>query len=344
MHPKIPDRTALSCLAVEQLVGEVWSARFGRAVTPYDDFFDLGGDSLTVVEVTAELRERGLPVRSSAALRHPTPARLAEHLTPPRPVRPAALDPGPLPAPAPGGGPLRALPIAAGDEGGPLHVVHSESHVRAEREAVAAWAQGRAAFGFPLPGAGGTVEDLAERLLPALRAHPPQGPYRLLGFGHGAVVALEAARRLRAEGAEVALLALLAPPPAADEPTPDAEELLTARLADLAGRFALEGGESAAEVHARFRAAGWYEDAAPADLAALQAGWARLAHAVARYGHPPYEGRALLVADGLGRIPVEAALSGAEARAHRLGHGLRSPLALLRDPGTAETMRKALRP
>src|ERR1041384_3843325 len=71
----------LSCHAVESMIREIWSGYFGRDVSGYDDFFDLGGDSLAMIDVVAEARERGLQVRSSVALRNPSPARLAESLT-----------------------------------------------------------------------------------------------------------------------------------------------------------------------------------------------------------------------------------------------------------------------
>ncbi len=75
------DGARLSCHAVERMVCEIWSGYFGRPVSPQDDFFELGGDSLALIDVVAVARERGLAVRSSVALRNPTPARLAETLT-----------------------------------------------------------------------------------------------------------------------------------------------------------------------------------------------------------------------------------------------------------------------
>ncbi len=71
----------LSCQAVERLVCEIWSGYFGHPVSPRDDFFELGGDSLAMINVVAVAREHGLAVRSSVALKNPTPAGLAESLT-----------------------------------------------------------------------------------------------------------------------------------------------------------------------------------------------------------------------------------------------------------------------
>jgi hypothetical protein len=71
----------LSCHAVERVIRETWSGYFGRDVLAYEDFYDLGGDSLGMIDIVGRARELGLPVRSSVALRNPSPARLAESLT-----------------------------------------------------------------------------------------------------------------------------------------------------------------------------------------------------------------------------------------------------------------------
>ena len=356
MHSNLRNRIPLTCQEVERLLCELCGAHFGRAVSPYDDFFELGGDSLSIIGIAAAARERGLPVRSSAALRYSSAARLAEHLTLPRDsaprVRPSALDPDTGPAPDGAGAEVRVVPVAEGDAAEPLYVVHSQSHVRAEREAVSTWVGGRAAFGFALTGAdgpvpsGGTVEELADRYLAALLAHRPEGAYRLAGFGHGGVVAFELARRLRDLGAQVALLALIGPPtgPEPGEPAADPGELLSRRLAMLAGRFALTGDESIEDIHARLREAGWYEESRPADLPGLQLAWARLARSVEEYRYAPYDGRAVLVVDGFAPHPAEPAWAGAVERltVHRLDLGLVSPLPAIGDPQMADTMRRAL--
>ncbi|MEU0128127.1 thioesterase domain-containing protein [Streptomyces sp. NPDC006289] len=362
VHSNPRNRIPFTCQAVERLLCEIGGARLGRAVSPYDDFFELGGDSLSIIGIATAARERGLPVRSSEVLRFPVPARLAEHLTLPRGtaprVRPHALDADAAPPAVDG---VRVLPVADGREDGLLCVVHSQSHVLAERNAVASWAQGRAAVGLSLPGAGGpvstdgtgvtdgepTVAEAAERCLAALLAHRPTGPYRLAGFGHGAVVAFETAHRLRRLGADVALLALIAPPagPAPGETAAGLDELLTGRLATLAGRFALTGDEDIEDIHARFHDAGWYEDVdRPQDLPGLQRAWARIDRAVREYDYPPYDGTAVLVADGPTPHPAERAWSEAPERltVHRLDLGLASSLPVIGDPRVGDLMRKVL--
>jgi aryl carrier-like protein len=354
----------LSCLAVERIVCEIWSRYFGRDVSPYDDFFDLGGDSLTMIDVVLQARARGLHVRSSVALKHSTPARLAESLT----IGSAEPSP-PVALPALYGdarhaaltrrsgwtvADSRPVPIVAAGGGDPLYVVHSDSHVEAEREAVAGWGCGRPANGFLLRGVRelippvGTVGGIAGRLLDALRVEQPEGPYRLVGFGPGAVLAFELARQLRARGAEVALLALIRPPAMRADPvgsSPGSDRLLRQRLAMLARRFGLTGEETVAEIHARLREDGWYDDGVqPGDLPWLQLAWAEFALAVRSYDPAGYDGPAMVFEDTVDSPdPARPWLRAAtNAWICRLDHGIESPAAVIRDAQVARAMRKAL--
>jgi thioesterase domain-containing protein len=73
-------------------------------------------------------------------------------------------------------------------------------------------------YAFEAPGIDGTerpltsIELLASRHLADLRAFQPNGPYMIGGFCLGGIVAFELARQLRAQGQEVALLALFESP------------------------------------------------------------------------------------------------------------------------------------
>jgi amino acid adenylation domain-containing protein len=72
--PTDGDATALD------VVVAVWSAVFGRAVLPSDDFFTLGGNSLLAVRIARALRDHGLRVDTRSMYRHPSPVRLAAAL------------------------------------------------------------------------------------------------------------------------------------------------------------------------------------------------------------------------------------------------------------------------
>src|SRR4051812_30522013 len=217
---------------VENIIRELWSGYFGRDVSRYDDFYDLGGDSLAAIDLVAQARERGLRVRSSEALRYSTPARLAEHLT----IR--GEEQIPVPALETGVG---SVPTGAAS----LYVVHSDSHVQVEREAVEAWGIQLPVLGFRL--ISGDIKENVDCFLAGIEQ--TEGQYRLAGFGNGAVVAYEMARRLRNRGAEVPLLALIKP---AAEQT--GEPLLERRLTMIARRFGLSGDETLDEIHRRMTA------------------------------------------------------------------------------------------
>ncbi len=65
-----------------------------------------------------------------------------------------------------------------------------------------------------------TVEDVAKPLLTAIRAAQPSGPYRLIGYSFGGLLAYELARLLHDAGEQVSWLGLL------DTPTPAAVQAL----------------------------------------------------------------------------------------------------------------------
>ena len=185
----------------------------------------------------------------------------------------------------------------------------------------------------------GPLEEIAAQLVRALRAEQPDGPYRLAGFGPGAVLAFEMARQLREHGAERVLLALIGPPATGTETGRD--RLLRQRLAMLARRFGLTGEENMEEIHARLREDGWYDDGVhPWDLPWLQLAWADLTLAVRAYEPADYPGPVLLFADDGDSPGWLRAVQDAEV--HRFDYGLASPLALLQDGQLALAMRKAL--
>jgi amino acid adenylation domain-containing protein len=165
-----------------------------------DDFFDLGGDSLSAVELLAALgRTLGAELSAADLLEAPTPAGLAGR------ARPGAA--------APAG----ALVRLGGGAGRPVFVVPGGAGDRedlfAARRVARATGGGFRFLCFrsgppPHPSAG----ELADRFLRELRAEAPRGPYALVGDCVGGIVAFAMARRLRSEGEEVALLALLDAP------------------------------------------------------------------------------------------------------------------------------------
>jgi natural product biosynthesis luciferase-like monooxygenase protein len=81
-EPELAVRTsAAPQTQVEKIVREIWQDVLGRAdVGPADNFFDLGGHSLLVVQVQRRLRDTGYEVSITDMFRLPTVRALAAHL------------------------------------------------------------------------------------------------------------------------------------------------------------------------------------------------------------------------------------------------------------------------
>ncbi|MFE6923179.1 amino acid adenylation domain-containing protein [Nocardia sp. NPDC057663] len=179
-----------------------------------DDFFSLGGNSLLATRVVHRLRERtGTELTVAAFFADPTVSGLADRLA----AGPAGL-----------GGDLDAalavtLPIRRGGSGEPLFCIHPVAGL--------AWAyaglaphlpEDRPIIGIQSPALTdpdfrpATVDDLIDRYLAEIRAAQPQGPYHLLGWSLGGVLAQAVATRLQAAGETVASLTMLDSVPGAD--------------------------------------------------------------------------------------------------------------------------------
>ncbi|MDT9687537.1 thioesterase domain-containing protein [Streptomyces sp. P9(2023)] len=108
------------------------------------------------------------------------------------------------------------VPLRAEGDLTPLHCVHPVSGSPYCYSAMAhQLSTGNPVFGFESPGFDGmsepaaSITELAELHTAALRAARPHGPYQLLGWSLGGVVAYEMARLLAAEGEEVPLLVIV---------------------------------------------------------------------------------------------------------------------------------------
>jgi thioesterase domain-containing protein/aryl carrier-like protein len=359
---------------IETVVRELWGKLLDTDIGPDDDFFQMGGDSLLVVDVVVEARKYGLELKTSAVFKNPTPARLARFVagaevdageitttTDTRNQAPEALflsaddlwsthgstwDPG---------APRLLFALRPEGRGEPLFIVHWGNDAGFVWNATSSWAAGRPVHGFEAPGFRGavrplvTINDVAERYLTELLQVQPEGPYHLAGHCFGAVVAVELARKLRALGHAVALVAMVKP--SALERFVSygwgLDEITRYRLDSLASTFQLQGDESLEEVFERMRGEEWYDDRlGPADLPRLQVQWAALALALHHYEPRPYDGPVLLFQDVRDRDDTERnwlpALTNAET--HWFDHGTDHPRPLLSDADVAARIRERLAP
>ncbi len=169
-----------------------------REAGPVDEFSDLGGTSRQAVRLLRRVAvEVGVEVPVSAFYARPTLTGLA-----------AAVAAGQA------SGTVR-VPLLRPGTGGPLHVVADYfGQLNSYHRLVQSLTTQRPVYGVMpsvLDEHGGRrpIADVVEETLALLRAGRPSGPYRLLGYSFGGLVAFEVAGRLRAAGETVAYLGLL---------------------------------------------------------------------------------------------------------------------------------------
>jgi FkbH-like protein len=167
----------------------------------HDNFFDLGGNSLTAVRLLANLRsitERELPLVT--LIEAPTIATLAERLA--DGSRKSGWD-YLVPIKSSGGRPPFFCVHGVG--GNVLEFVDLARHVDIDQPFYGIQAMG---LSGPAPAKKITIEEMAWQYILELREFQPEGPYYLGGSSFGGWVAYEMARQLTASGQTVGMVAM----------------------------------------------------------------------------------------------------------------------------------------
>ncbi|MFF9767189.1 amino acid adenylation domain-containing protein [Streptomyces sp. NPDC014636] len=226
----------------EEILCGLYTAVLGiPSVTIDDHFFHLGGHSLLATRLIGRIRAVwDTPVTIRDLFQHPTPALLAEHI-----------------AENAGGDPLETLlPIRAssGSEVPPLFCVHPVSGMSWCYAGLLKYLGDRPLIGLQAreltdpalrPG---SMAEMADTYVAEIRSVQPHGPYHLLGWSFGGLVAHAIAARLEALGEEVALLGLLDAYPLPDgftAPAVDGREVLTAFLGTRGAELDVRCADSA---------------------------------------------------------------------------------------------------
>ncbi|HEX5496552.1 MAG TPA: amino acid adenylation domain-containing protein, partial [Mycobacteriales bacterium] len=227
---------------VEELVAGVYAQVLGVArVGADDDFFLLGGNSLQAATALARIAEDTavtLPMR--VFYTHPSVRAVAEA------VRRSGTAGSHLDRTGPDQSVDPLVDLRSAGTRRPLFCVHNASGSAYTYLALAARLPAdQPLLAFEAPGLESDIRPhdrvagMAGHYLAALRRRQPDGPYRLLGYSMGGLVAFELANLLVASGQRVELLALVdtvVPEPGDPPTTEQALRWFTEDLAGLSGR------------------------------------------------------------------------------------------------------------
>lgn len=188
---------------LEQIIADVWAEILGReAVGIHEDFFDLGGHSLLAVQAAEQVRSTvggAASVPLTAIFQARTVAELAavhagtaSTAQPIVPLRRGRRGMPPLVCIHPAGGHVTGYRRLARSLPRPVPVLGVQARALLDPTARAE-----------------SIEEMAADYVSALCDETPVGPYRLLGWSMGGVVALAMARLLEDAGKAVEFVALV---------------------------------------------------------------------------------------------------------------------------------------
>lgn len=219
--PMCPPRTV-----TEKQLSEIWKRELKRdQISVHDDFFDMGGNSLSAVSIIAEVArtfECALPLQ--VLFGSPTVEKVAAAIERQKTEgsRLIALNRSDSD---------RAVFCWPGLGGYTMNLRMLAERVSEDCSLYGVQAHGINEGETAYP----TIQEMASHDVALIRAKQPSGPYHLWGYSFGARVAFEAAYQLEQAGEEVASLCLIAPGSPhvnsgiQDAPTPEAERLFESR-------------------------------------------------------------------------------------------------------------------
>ena len=186
--------------STEARVRAIWESILGLALEADDNFFELGGTSLAAVRVLLAIHDQlGVELAPSVFIHAQTTATMAEVIDGPQDGR------APTFVLMRAGTGERPIFIAHDVSGGVLGLLPLARRLATDRPVYGLQARGLDSRHEPDT----RVEEMADSCVQAIRTLQPRGPYTLIGYSFGGLVALEIARRLTALGAQIDLLAMI---------------------------------------------------------------------------------------------------------------------------------------
>jgi len=204
-NPEINIDTTLSSYVaprtkLEKMIADIWSQCLKvENIGINDTFFDLGGHSLTAVQVITRIKnETGKRIRFANFFEYPTVEKIAAFLENDKKE------------------PVKSL-VAIKPEGTkvPLYIVHGNGstafkfmnfahQLDTDQPVFCLQAIGIDGYVEPLD----NIKDIAASYVSEVIEHNPHGPYSLAGYSFGGIIAFEMAQQLKAKGKTVTMLAM----------------------------------------------------------------------------------------------------------------------------------------
>jgi acyl transferase domain-containing protein/thioesterase domain-containing protein/NAD(P)-dependent dehydrogenase (short-subunit alcohol dehydrogenase family)/acyl carrier protein len=204
---------------IEKKMVVIWQEVLGiETVGIYDDFFELGGESLIGVRLFTQIRKAfGINLPLDSLFTTPSVAQVSEiiaeeigEVAPAQPATTSEKKPRKKLS-------HRSLLVGIQPEGNrpTLFCVHDQNgYVLLYRELADHLGKDQPFYAIKARGVDGsydfdlTVEDMAARYVQEMREFQPEGPYYIAGSSLGGLIAFDMAQKLRAQDQEVALLAM----------------------------------------------------------------------------------------------------------------------------------------
>ncbi|HYH13788.1 MAG TPA: AMP-binding protein, partial [Flavisolibacter sp.] len=200
LTPHVPQNYVAPRNKTEKMIASIWGQLLGiEQVGVFDNFFDLGGNSLMAVQIMAKLeKELGAKLPLAILFQHPTVQKLADVFL----SQHETISWNSLVALKPSGNKV-PLYFIHGANGDVLFLRPFTTQVHPEQPIYALRPPGVSGQGKLLD----NIEEMAALYIKEILKHNPDGPYALSGYSFGGYVAYEMARQLKAMGKEVKMVA-----------------------------------------------------------------------------------------------------------------------------------------